>query len=389
MAAHAPAILLFFTSLLMTSYAQTGPTGCTYVDGIYDCDYSSLTSPSDRPLDYSQFSVEPQNIELTVSGFLPYFGDASVFSSGFDTIDEATLNVNSPASLVLKCEQAASIYMQTETFLYMSHVQHVAIQDCNCLYLPASVFEELVSLDYLSFQRGIIDDVEAMTMYDMSIEKLSTSAHKIPRNLGRFEVVYAKFAGKAVPPGFLYNWKNLTSVALVGADIETLTSDTFLYTSKIRYIDVSDNSFTVLPSGMFDNLNSLSEVKVYNIEWSCSCTDNWFVDYATTNNINMYGDFMCSNVEGSSVWKYYNDNCLAAKLCDGTIGIVLLNKCLTLFAMLAFGCGFVALVVFIVCLGLIICMRKQNAQKGARRSKARSRWNKVMDVGVKMKTKKK
>lgn len=51
--------------------AQTGPNFCTYADGKYTCDYASMGT-ADRPIDYSGFSAEPQRLEITVNGFLPY-----------------------------------------------------------------------------------------------------------------------------------------------------------------------------------------------------------------------------------------------------------------------------------------------------------------------------
>lgn len=74
MALHAPAILVIIASLVISSHAQSAPTSCTYDDGVFECDYSQMTSVSDRPIDFSQFSPVPQRIDLLVAGFLPYFG---------------------------------------------------------------------------------------------------------------------------------------------------------------------------------------------------------------------------------------------------------------------------------------------------------------------------
>ena len=69
-------IQIVLVSLLLVTYtrAQTGPNFCTYNDGVFECDYASMVSPSDRPIDYTGFSQDPQQIEVTVNGFLPYFG---------------------------------------------------------------------------------------------------------------------------------------------------------------------------------------------------------------------------------------------------------------------------------------------------------------------------
>jgi len=67
--------IIFFTILhhAPLTFAQTGPPECTYSDDVYACNYTTMTS-SDRPIDYSQFSVEPQHIQLYIDGLFPYYG---------------------------------------------------------------------------------------------------------------------------------------------------------------------------------------------------------------------------------------------------------------------------------------------------------------------------
>lgn len=77
------------------------------------------------------------------------------------------------------------------------------------------MFKELVNLDYFSFEGGAIDDIDPNGMFGLTVEKLHFHQHSIPRNLGRFELRYSPFSTKSVPPGLLYNWKNLSSVVLV------------------------------------------------------------------------------------------------------------------------------------------------------------------------------
>ena len=80
--------------------------------------------------------------------------------------------------------------------------------------------------------------------------------------------------------------------------MDTIGADVFTYNSKLRYIDISDNTFASIPSGIFGGLDSLSDVRIYNIDWECSCTNAWFVEYVITNNITLFGDLMCSNIAG-------------------------------------------------------------------------------------------
>lgn len=76
-------------------------------------------------------------------------------------------------------------------------------------------FQELVDLDSFSFELGYLDDVDPGAMFGLSVEKLTSGTHAIPRNIGRFEALYTRFQNKYVPPGLLFAWKNLTSAALV------------------------------------------------------------------------------------------------------------------------------------------------------------------------------
>ena len=85
---------------------------------------------------------------------------------------------------------------------------------------------------------------------------------------------------------------------LQGAAVTSLTSDIFQYNTKLRYIDVSDNQFTSIPIGLFNGLDSLSDVHMYNIDWQCSCDNMWFVEHAVNNNITLFGEYMCADQPG-------------------------------------------------------------------------------------------
>ena len=80
--------------------------------------------------------------------------------------------------------------------------------------------------------------------------------------------------------------------------MNTLTLDTFQYNTKLRHIDLSDNGFTSLPNNVFNGLNALAEVTLYNIAWECSCDNLWFVSYANANNVTLLGDLVCANANG-------------------------------------------------------------------------------------------
>ena len=88
------------------------------------------------------------------------------------------------------------------------------IRNCYTYNIPAEAFIDLVNLDYLSFEGGAIDLVDSNAMAGLSVEKLDFETHTFPQPLGHFEVKNCKFNIKYVPPGLLFNWKNLTSVSL-------------------------------------------------------------------------------------------------------------------------------------------------------------------------------
>ena len=75
--------------------------------------------------------------------------------------------------------------------------------------------------------------------------------------------------------------------------MSSLSSNLFSQNTNLRMIDLSDNKFSSLPSGLFDGLNKLAEVHLYKITWSCSCNNNWFVPYARNKNITLFGELRC------------------------------------------------------------------------------------------------
>ena len=63
--------------LCMSSCRPTSaPSYCSYIlaEGYFDCDYSKMSNPADRPLNLSDFDPTPQRLVLRVNGFLPYLG---------------------------------------------------------------------------------------------------------------------------------------------------------------------------------------------------------------------------------------------------------------------------------------------------------------------------
>lgn len=86
------------------------------------------------------------------------------------------------------------------------------IRHCNILDLPADIFSGFENLDSFIFEGGTIDTIDVNAFVGLSVEKLSSDDHVIPRNLGKFEFQYTKFSGSEIPAGILYNMKNLTTI---------------------------------------------------------------------------------------------------------------------------------------------------------------------------------
>ena len=92
------------------------------------------------------------------------------------------------------------------------HLFFLQIKNCYTYFIDAEVFKDLVNLDYLAFEGGAIDWLEPDAMTGLSVERLDYESHTFPQTLGHFETRNCEFNIKYVPPGFLFNWKNLTSV---------------------------------------------------------------------------------------------------------------------------------------------------------------------------------
>ncbi|KAH3783581.1 hypothetical protein DPMN_161523 [Dreissena polymorpha] len=307
-------IALLFLSFAHKATAQTGPAQCAYSDDVYTCNYHLMT-PSQIPIDFASFSVPPQQIKLNVNGFLPQSGSASVFSSGFETIDVSQFDVNTPATLTLNCDQYGSVYIDREAFKYMAYIDSFTVRNCEIFYIGIDTVNAFETLDSLVIEGGKIDQMEMDAFKNLSLER--QTVHKFPRSQGRLVIRNARFISGSLPFGLFIQLKNLNSIALVAANIESLASDTFRYNSKLTSIDVSDNPVTSLPSGVFQGLKMLSEVSVHGIEWTCTCDKITWLDDVINSNVTLHGSLMCSDKQGTSMLKYYYTEC-QSKSCEGT-----------------------------------------------------------------------
>ena len=87
-----------------------------------------------------------------------------------------------------------------------------------------------------------------------------------------------------------------------GMDMTSLSSSVFSTNQNLRSISLGHNQLTEIPSGLFDGLSSLGEVRLYNTEVSCTCESLWFMAHAIDNYISLHGDVICNN--GDYAGKY-------------------------------------------------------------------------------------
>jgi hypothetical protein len=82
------------------------------------------------------------------------------------------------------------------------------------------------------------------------------------------------------------------------AGISYLSPNLLKENTLVRFVDLSDNVFTKLPSDFLFYQTALSEITLYNIDWDCTCDLLWWVEYSLSQNVTVIGDKMCNNVQG-------------------------------------------------------------------------------------------
>ena len=80
-----------------------------------------------------------------------------------------------------------------------------------------------------------------------------------------------------------------------GLGLTSIDGAFFSTNTKLRYISMSRNSFTTIPSTLFDNLDSLAEVQLYETTLPCTCSELWFYGRVESTKMKVYGDIICSS----------------------------------------------------------------------------------------------
>ena len=82
-----------------------------------------------------------------------------------------------------------------------------------------------------------------------------------------------------------------------GMELTSISSSQFSSNTNLRFISLGYNQLTEIPSGLFEGLNSLGEVRLYDTTVTCACDTLWFMTHAQENYISLYGDILCNNAE--------------------------------------------------------------------------------------------
>ena len=78
-------------------------------------------------------------------------------------------------------------------------------------------------------------------------------------------------------------------------ELTTLSASQFSGNPNLRFLSLSWNGLTDLPSGLFDGLNGLGEIRLYGTTLDCTCESLWFMTHADENYISLHGDIVCNN----------------------------------------------------------------------------------------------
>lgn len=203
-----------FTTLPVV-LGQTMPTGCSYDDGMFECDYSTLNSLSNIPLSASLFTPIPQRLRLTN---LPTTLTTTIFDVDFANLSLSDYDENYPATLELRCTNAgsgspSSLTVASGFLTNMDHIDDFKIINCHMNHIPASAFSELSNLDRFTFENGSIVSMDSGMLNGIIIERNYTEYRTFPVTTGEFAVRHTKLSG-ALPSGLLAGQTSLYSLAL-------------------------------------------------------------------------------------------------------------------------------------------------------------------------------
>ncbi|KAH3783571.1 hypothetical protein DPMN_161513 [Dreissena polymorpha] len=130
-------ISLLQLALVGYAHAQAMPSACTYNDGLYECDLTSLSSNSQIPLEASKFTPIPQRLRFWK---LPASLNTAIFHTDFGSLAAADFDTNYPASLEFLCEEGASLSIATGFLTNMDYIEELKFTNCDLGGIPAAAF---------------------------------------------------------------------------------------------------------------------------------------------------------------------------------------------------------------------------------------------------------
>ncbi|OWF35447.1 uncharacterized protein LOC110442949 [Mizuhopecten yessoensis] len=346
--------LMLLTGYMILVFGD--PQACTYTESSnsYECNAHNWA----LPLQLTQFNYTPQVLSLIqVNGELPSSAPSGPTFDGFDGIDSSTLDPNYVPSLHIRCAITGQLILTPGSFANMSYINELRFFDCSVLNLADTVFSELVELNYLSFDGGLVSNVGFDAFSGLNIYPMA-----VPNPLGLLAFRNSQLTSSGLPNGVLYNLENITQIIIENSALRVLQPDMFKKSTKLTYISLDSNPFTKITEGLFAELSALSVVSMSGISWDCTCPQLWFEDYLTENNITLIGDIVCntpSDYENKRSKQYESETCAQPDACGDLPGIANGDTCITYWDIAAYSLHPVAVVMAAVALGLSIYTRRQ------------------------------
>lgn len=269
--------------------STSNPTGCSYdADTVlYTCNARFWV----LPLAYADFTVQPQRILLKdVAGELPEQAPNGPTFSGFVNTNTAVFDAKFSPSLHIMCYAKSSLIIFKDTFTDFGWIEEVIIQDCDILSLPVEVFSYLGDINSFTIQGGSISNMVSDSFKGLNVKKITTAL--TPK--GEFIIRNSQLTSGAFPFGAFFHLTNVEVIILDNNHISSFQKDTFYSNPKLSNLSLNYNQFTSVPEEMFSASKSLGDVSMWGIQWTCTCSELWFIPYIIENNITLHGDILCS-----------------------------------------------------------------------------------------------
>ncbi|KAK3104388.1 hypothetical protein FSP39_000917 [Pinctada imbricata] len=349
--------VLYFTCLLSFVDCAFYPTGCAYdIDssavGKYRCDYT-LSLPN-FPIRYTNFSEPfPQRIVFYgISGTLPAYATFDAFDS-FNYTYQSNDYKN---SLELICSDGGSLQWGVGTFTWMTYLHEVTIKSCNLPSgLISSAFSDFGSLDHLILDGCTIPITATDTFSGLNITKMSD----IPDPRGELTITNCDLSGGNFSNGFFDLLTEASALDLSNTGLTNLDVNMFAQMSKVKKINLAHNAFTTLPSNIFHNNTALAVLDLTGIAWDCSCDNLWFLDYASSNYIDIEGPIICNTpTAGVKARLFFSENCRTYDVCDAIPGIAIGIDCFEWFQILSYAFTGATLIISICALVIVSTYRR-------------------------------